>query len=305
MKISIHTFIEVKEFVNQISQEHKYPNNIRHLLYIVIPAFIEKYGINEKQTIFSVFSNVPIKIREKENHFEVAYFNRSLYFDGNKFKTEKEIVLQKYKSAELVALIDSIIHEYNHALNSMKNEFIYNDKTVLMRTGIAYAVIDKNNPATTLNLDINKALEELINTKQTETIVEIIRDFGSLKIPDEEIMTSLDYVEKQIGEKYESPAYLLQSTISRPLIENRSFMPTLERLRYDGYVDEIDRWFDEITGETGSFVAFSKALDKTLKLEAELYKTKVFKKFKINKIKSLIAQVQRIVTLYEQNSIYK
>lgn len=305
MKVTVNTFIEVKDFVNQISEKHKYPNNIRHLLYIVVPAFIEKYGLDEKKTVFSVFSEIPIKLTEKENHFEVAYFNRSLYLDGNDYKTIKEIVLQKYKTAEVVAIIDSIIHEYNHALNSIKNEISYSDKKIFMRTGLAYTIIDRTDPTKVLDSNVNKALEELINTKQTETIVEIIKKFSTLNIADEEIKNSLAYLEKQIGEKYESQAYLLQLSITRDLIENRSFMPTLENLRYNGYVDEIDKWFDEITGETGSFSLLSKKLDKSLKLEAELYKTKIFKRFKVNKVKKLINQIQRIINLYVQNSIYK
>lgn len=305
MKINSETFSKTKRFVDEISSKHSYPENIRHLLYIVVPAFIEKYGLNEDKNIFSVFEKVPIRIDEKANTLVVAYFARRLYYNGLSYETDKEIVLQRYSSIEVVELLDSLIHEYNHALNSLRNEIKEDGKRVMMRTGISYIIYDRSDSTKVLESDTNRTLEELVNTRQTESIIEIIKSFATIEIADEEIMNSLHYVERQIGSGYESQAYLLQSSVCKPLIDNRSFLPTLERLRYDGYVDDIPSWFDEITGEKGSFDKLSKILDKSLKLEHEFYKAKFFKARKISKIRSLISQVTDIINLYDSNSIYK
>ncbi len=305
MKANSETFLKTKTFVDELSKKNNYTANIRHLLYIVIPAFIEKYGLNEDKTIFSVFENIPIRIFENPSANEVAYFSRRLFYDGSHYETVKEIVLQKYQGVEVVFLLDSIIHEYNHALNSFRNEIHEEGNKIFMRTGISYLIFDKSNPNKVINSDQNRIFEELINTKQTESIIDIIKSFANLEIADEEIMTSLNYIESQIQGAYVSSAYMLQSTVCRPLIENRSFMPTIERLRYDGYIEDIPKWFDEVTGEKGSFDKLSKILDKSMKLETEFYKARFFKNMKISKIKSLINQMNEIITLYDQNSIYK
>ena len=38
-------------YVNDISSEYSYPLNIRHLLYLIVPAFIIKYGISYEALI--------------------------------------------------------------------------------------------------------------------------------------------------------------------------------------------------------------------------------------------------------------
>ena len=45
-----------ENIVNDISIKHNYNENIKHLLYIIIPAFLLKYELrNEKQTVISTF----------------------------------------------------------------------------------------------------------------------------------------------------------------------------------------------------------------------------------------------------------
>ena len=40
-----------KIFIDQISDAYGYDDNIRHLLYMIIPAFIVKYGFNKEKMI--------------------------------------------------------------------------------------------------------------------------------------------------------------------------------------------------------------------------------------------------------------
>ena len=40
-----------KAFIDKISDQYKYDNNIRHLLYVIIPAFIIKYGVSKLDKI--------------------------------------------------------------------------------------------------------------------------------------------------------------------------------------------------------------------------------------------------------------
>ena len=42
-------------FVDGISNEMDYPNSIRHLLYVVVPAFIINYGVDNERLILECF----------------------------------------------------------------------------------------------------------------------------------------------------------------------------------------------------------------------------------------------------------
>ena len=36
------------DFVDKISEKYNYPDNIRHVLCLIIPAFVVKYGLNKE-----------------------------------------------------------------------------------------------------------------------------------------------------------------------------------------------------------------------------------------------------------------
>ena len=42
-----------KEFIDNVSNQYNYDSNIRHLLYIIIPAFVIKYGIQKEKLILN------------------------------------------------------------------------------------------------------------------------------------------------------------------------------------------------------------------------------------------------------------
>ena len=45
---------------DEITKNYNYPENIRHLLYIIIPAFIIKYNLENERIIIDTFKNIPI-----------------------------------------------------------------------------------------------------------------------------------------------------------------------------------------------------------------------------------------------------
>ena len=47
-------------FVDEISNDMNYPNSIRHLLYVVVPAFIINYGIENERLILECFRKTKI-----------------------------------------------------------------------------------------------------------------------------------------------------------------------------------------------------------------------------------------------------
>ena len=52
-KISQHT-----EYVDNLSDKFAYETNIKHLLYLIVPAFVIKYGLKKESKIFYVNGDV-------------------------------------------------------------------------------------------------------------------------------------------------------------------------------------------------------------------------------------------------------
>lgn len=287
-----------KKLTDEISNNYNYPENIRHLLYIIIPTFIIKYNLENERIITETFKNIPIIINDVGDKNNPALFTRQIKTINNEFVTIKHIVIKNYKNAELLPLLDSLIHEYNHAINSLKNEIIINNNEVYLRTGICYNKYDIN-----LNHIDNEniTLEEIINTNDSEEIINLIKNFNKYEIYDYEIRNTVEIINKEIGNNYTSKAYYLQSFVCKSLLKNRTFINTLKKLRFSGNIEDIDYWFDNITGKKDSFEILNKLLNDSLKKERELSQIKFFKNRKINQIKDNIKKINEIIKLFDNN----
>ena len=104
---------------------------------------------------------------------------------------------------------------------------------------------------------------------------------------------------------YKSGAYYLQSYICKELVKNKTFIPTVENLRFKGNVEDIENWFDNITGIVGSYKKLIKLLNKIVEMENEIPKVKFFKKIKINNIIAKGRKVMEIINIFDKNCIYK
>lgn len=298
------------DFVNKLSEKYSYPANIKHVLYLIIPAFVVKYGIKEERIILNCFENVPVYINETGNKSFAAYFNRKLHSkteDGTvKYFSSKEIVINDYYGTSLVELIDNLVHEFNHAINSIINEIKWDDSTVSLRTGLSYINFYKDDITKVKSRSADITLEEIINTKQTEDVINIINTFNNYKIDNSEFVNTLYSLKHDIDNNgYQSNAYYFQSYICKELMKNKTFIPTVENLRLKGNIDDISSWFDNITGIDDSYNKLVTLLDEILKDEANLDKVKFFKKYKVNKILEKSRKVLHIINVFENNCIYK
>ncbi len=286
------------EFSNHLASIYHYPDNITHLLYIMIPAFILKYGTNFKQLLEKCFATVPIIIDDQQDQIYQAYYFSKLE-RKQEIRVVKGIVLKNYKNIGLMQLLDNLVHEFNHAVNSLQNEMIENHH-FLVRTGIVYHYFDK----TTLQLvktGEEEILEEVINTKQTEMIIDIIKQLSNYSISNSTVQSTL----YSIDSNYHSNSYFLESYVCKKLMENKTFLSTLEVLRFEGQIEDIYHFFDSIVGQDGSFLKLSNYLRQSLKLQRELTNTKWFKKRKINRIKEINQKAFAIIQKFDSNTIYK
>lgn len=290
-------------YSDKLSQTYNYPDNITHLLYLIIPAFILKYGNNHKNIIEKCFMDVPIVINDKQDKiYQAYYYSKPKYIDNN-IASNKGIVLNNYKDISLIQLLDNLVHEYNHAVNSIQNEIVVDD-VIKIRTGVSYNYFNKND-LSFKNKGDEIILEEVINTKQTETIIDIIKSFSSMEIENTIVSNTLYSIYHTVGDNYKSKSYYLESIVCKKLMDNKTFISTFEKLRFDGQVDDLYNFFDTVTGKEGSFLELSKLLSKILDLNRELNKTKWFRNIKINKIKEKTSQALEIVELFNRNTVYK
>ena len=284
----INKYIKI---VDEISLKYNYTDNIKHLLYIILPAFVIKY--KNESLIIDCLNNIPIIITGNENPKIQAMYISQPYND-NGIKTKKQILLNRYKNIPFMHLIDNIVHELNHAVNSYKNEIIMEDNYFYLRTGLIKIKYDKKT-LNAINKSRNYILEEIINSKQTETIIEIIKELSNTNIDNVYIQNTLYAIKNSIKDKYVSDAYYGLKYFCNTLLENKTFLLTLENLRLNGYIDEIESWFNNIYGSNSGY---QKLIDTLYKLK-EIQNKKVL--FKKQKIKNLAIELINISNRFNNN----
>ena len=289
---------------NDIGSRYNYPSNITHLFYLIIPAFIIKYGLENERIILDSFNKIPVLIDDKQDQIYQAYYRSIPKYENNQIVTNKGIVLKNYKDISLMQLLDNLVHEFNHAMNSINQELKIIDDKLYVRTGLT-AIIYNKNTLSSINKEDNSILEEIINTKQTEMIIDIINSFNNYEIENTTVVNTLYSIKNSITNTYQSNAYLMQSMVCKSLIENKTFFSTLENLRFKGNIDDISIWFDSITGEDGSYKKLIELLKLTINYQVEFSKKKLFKSFIINKIKNVNKEAMDIVNAFNQNCNYR
>lgn len=293
-----------KNFVDVELKDYNYSNDIKHLLYIIIPAFIIKYGFDNRNKITKAFTLVPFLEKESDEKRLQAYYASVPVSVGPQIVTKKFIVLNRYRDKPLMELIDNIVHEYNHAVNSINDEIKFDKDNIYVRTGLAFIRYNRNDYKDN-NKEDSYILEEIINTKQTEEIIDIINSFNKYNINDEQISTTLYNIDKYISGKYASEAYMFQSALCKELMNNNTLISVLSNMRFQGIIDEIPYFFDNVTGIEDSYNKLIKILNDSVRLEEEYFKTKFFKKRKIRNVFKLYAEAKEIIDTFNRNYHFK
>lgn len=290
-------------FSNNIANKFHYPDNITHLLYIIIPAFILKYGNSYRSIVEKCFATVPIIISDKQDKIYQAYYYSKPIKYNNDFIIEKGIVLKNYKDIDLMQLLDNLVHEFNHAINSIQNEMLI-DSDIKIRTGLVYNYFNIGD-LSFIKQGPEVIIEEVINTRQTELIINIIHSFSNFDIKNTTVLNTLYSINHSINNNYRSNSYFLESYVCKRLLNNKTFISTLENLRFVGQVNDVSIFFDSITGDSGSFLMLASYLSQSLKLQKDYIKTKWFKKRILRKLKNNNELCLKIIDKFDNNTIYK
>ena len=89
------------------------------------------------------------------------------------------------------------------------------------------------------------------------------------------------------------------------VLENKTFISTLNILRISGDIEDIESWFDNITFQKNSFKQLNNYLKEITILEKKLEIQTLFKQVTINKIKTYIDKIIQIINLFNNNCNYK
>jgi len=290
-----------KNFIDEISDKYNYDSNIRHLLYIIIPAFILKYGFQKEKLILNTFRDTIIVPSSQENKTVKAYYSSKIRLQNNEYFTKKYMVIQNYNRISLIDLLDNLVHEFNHAINSYNNEIKVTNKYIYLRTGLTFRLYHKED-LSFIRKDPSYLLEEIINTKQTEDVINIIKKFDP---KNSSINNTIYAINGETSHQYNSNSYYLEGYVCKKILENKTFIRTLETLRLNGDVYDISNWFDSITGTKGSYKELISLLNDIYNLEIEYSKKKYFKSFTLNKIRDSSNKIMRIVETFDNNVSYR
>ena len=286
-----------KEFIDKICDLYHYDSNIRHLLYIIIPAFIIKYALAKEKIILNAFQDIQIMISNKQDKAVKAYYSSTPRNRDGRYETKKYMVIQNYKDISLVDLLDNLVHEFNHAVNSYVNELKETDNYLYLRTGLTYRIYKKED-LSFIKKHSSFLLEEIINTRQTSDIINIIKEFRPSNL---EIQNTIYAINSETKKQYQSNSYFLQSYVCQKILENRTFLSTLESLRLNGEVYDIDQWFDSITGLSGSYNDLIHSLEEIYHLELKYIDQKIFKSITAGKIQDISNKILKIIEKFNQN----
>lgn len=286
--------------IDEISKKYNYDSNITHLLYLIIPAFITKYKYKE-QLILNTFKNIPIIISNQKSEHINAYYTSIPSYQDNKIITKKYIVINNYEKIPLVKLLDNLIHEFNHAINSYNNEIQKKNNTLYIRTGLTYTTYYLPNLTPKEKLP-SYILEEIINTRQTETIIDTIKNYQDTSL--EDISNTIYAINNETTSNYTSNAYYLETQLLAKLLTNKTFIYTLENLRLEGNIEDIESWFNNITGLKNSYNTLINKLNDIINLETKLSQAKYLKNHYISKIKSLSKDIFYIIDTFNSNCNY-
>ena len=291
-------------FIDEISAKYTYPDNIKHLLYLIVPAFVLKYGYQKENFIIECFRNIPIFITGKEDPITQAYYASFPRLTDHGYETTKHIYLNRYDHIPLMQLIDNLVHEMNHAINAYRNEISFDETYLWLRTGLTKVVYQKED-LKPLKKEDNYILEEIINTRQTEEIIHIMASFSLEEITDRNLQNTLYAIKNSIDGKYTSDAYQLHTFATRTLLENKTFLSTLENLRINGEIEEIPTWFNQIYGNEQGYTTLIELLTKLTDLAEKEQANKGWAYLRHKRLKETVLELMKLGNRFNENCTFK
>lgn len=253
-----------KKMIDQINlcKEIPCPDELRKLEYLTFAGLYYFYGVEHFNEVFQAFlgtefiyckDNVSDVLRKYTNHSpdEIEMLSSPntpgfFYFDFDSDGImRRKIFVFENEEHSYGEILECIVHEVNHAVNSVNNVLVEHDDYISVRTGLSTAIFcDGEN-----FFEDKKALEEVYNQLQTIDIVDHIFDFSQYDIEDSDIKESFDHLKSDHPYGYTCKGYVSLRSILRPLYDDDNFNLIVRENRLEGSLDKIEEAFDSRTGD--------------------------------------------------------
>ena len=213
--------------------------------------FVRCFGtINELLVGFGINLEDALKYSEHSPYtFYMPVAKKNL--KTNKYSIERSIYVSDYD--DTAKIVESIVHQMNHVVNSMYNPIVNKKNSGLgSRMGVSV-----DSFATRKCESLN--LEEAYNKLQVNDVMERIMTFSIFDITVPGVMSILDDIFHNIGFVEQEEDFIVE--IIRPLYLDDTFNKTLVERRLNGKLSGIREEFDSKT-EEGSYLQFVSICDK-------------------------------------------
>ena len=246
-----------------------------------VDIYIEKDSIEDilKSKNIEIVSSVE---GNEEVSCGISTLGYTYTFEDNKFVKHKDnsFIICSY-NADIIDLLNTFIHEYNHLVKSCLNETKINELEYTIRSGIGYYRC-RYNPKSDILYEEHyyETFDEVINVIET---TEMMENSGLLPIDD------LGIDRNNLSEDI---SYELCVSLIRPLWSNPTFKSLIEDNIIDGEIDTIVKSFNDVLGEY-AFEKLAEYLDDLQYMEDNTtYNKKKYYRIK-NNIKKMVSEYNR------------
>ncbi len=201
-----------------------------------------------KELIAKMYSLSDKDLKYLQRHAPGTFYDAVAVKKSFKDYRFKRTIYVSKREVDNTTLLESLVHQANHVLNSVHNPIVYN-QGLNSRMGVAIEQFDGRGV-------VGLGLEETINQLQVIDMMKKISTFRVYKISDEKAGELLDSLFHSKPDKEEKD-YILLLTIS-PLYQNETFQHMLINKRMSGQIDHILTEFNSKTDASyGKLLYFS------------------------------------------------
>ncbi len=175
------------------------------------------------------------------NHEMGTFYEVSGYQDEKtkKIKLKRVIYIDKSLLQFPDVLVERIVHQMNHVINSRKNSICRKQGRLASRMGMALDYFSSRQNESLM-------IEETINGLQTEDICGKIRDFGCFDLNDSSLSRIINLMSSDVEEFKD---YDIIGEVVKPLYDDSNFRGVLVDKRLSGRLSGIREEFDSKAGE--------------------------------------------------------
>jgi hypothetical protein len=263
--------------IDSITKDKKYPMRLKGIMYATFASYLIQYGYEEIENICKVFEKTKFVMTSlslpeyyKSNYGYMGDLSQGMLEGapavtftamtmGPPIEAIDEIILSTYFDIEPLYFLEAFIHEVNHLFVSQKNRIYLEKGKLITRTGLQKNVISKTNME-----ESARAFNEVINSLQSEELVQNLLNLCGLKVNNNNFNNILENIKYGTKKKYTCSGYEGMVQFYRELYNNPQFQSNLVESLSNGEINAIETDFDKRVGE-GSYAEMTQKSDDLFK----------------------------------------